>query len=147
MKTVTEKEIISDLIHNVYCRIKRSTLHGVGVFAIRPIPKGVDPFNTIVGEPEGQVMINKDLILNHPDIPESVKSMVKDFYAIEKNQIVFPPFGLNELNISYFMNHTDVNPNVVEGPNGNPFITTREIQAGEELLTNYHTFSEETINL
>ena len=39
-----ERKIIHNLRNNVYCRISRSKIHGVGVIAIKDIPKGINPF-------------------------------------------------------------------------------------------------------
>ena len=35
--------MLKHLRENVYCRLAPSTVHGVGVFAVRDIPAGVDP--------------------------------------------------------------------------------------------------------
>ena len=38
-----------NLKNNVYCRISRSKIHGVGVIAIKDIPKGINPFKKCIG--------------------------------------------------------------------------------------------------
>ena len=36
--------LLRNLFEQTYCRLRPSPIHGVGVFAIRAIPTGVDPF-------------------------------------------------------------------------------------------------------
>ena len=40
---ITKKEILNNL-KNTYCRLKASKIQGVGIFAVREIPKGKNPF-------------------------------------------------------------------------------------------------------
>ena len=39
-----KQTILEHLKNNIYCRLKPSKIHGVGVFAIRNIPKNTNPF-------------------------------------------------------------------------------------------------------
>ena len=40
-------ELLRRILADCFCRLQPSPLHGVGVFAIRDIPKGRDPFRTL----------------------------------------------------------------------------------------------------
>jgi uncharacterized protein len=137
---------IDDLIHNVYCRIQPSRVHGVGVFAIRPIPKGASIFASLLPSREGKesAYIPKELIFDNPNIHENVKKMIHDFISIEDGHVTLPTFGLNELNISFYLNHSD-KPNV-HTEDGVVFYAKRDIQAGEELFSDYNVYTDETIS-
>jgi len=128
---VSKKELI-EKIRNTYCRLRQSKVHGVGVIAIRDIPKGVNPFK---GErKEHWVKLNMKSFdkKNKPLI-----DMLDAFYVIEKNGDVWVnDFGLGSMNISHYMN-TSKNPNTKTTDDGTTFITTRKIKKGEEILTDY----------
>lgn len=141
MKTLTKKEIIKDLEENIFCRIQRSPLHGVGVFAIKKIPKGTNPFKAyidvdVVAVPEKEIMKNKK-------IPKTVKDMVRAFYAFQDGKIFCDARSFNEINISYFLNHSK-KPNLdsQEINEETVFTAKRTIAAGEELMVDYSEFSE-----
>jgi len=63
-----KKKLIKNLENDIYCRIKPSKKHGVGVFAIRDIPKGINPFK-ITGIPclKSRVLNVKDSELKNID--------------------------------------------------------------------------------
>ena len=41
-----KKAILDHLVQEVFCRLGVSPLHGIGVFAIRPIAKGLNPLKS-----------------------------------------------------------------------------------------------------
>ena len=140
-------KIIDNLKNNVYCRIKRSKIHGVGVVAIKNIPKNINPFQNLKKRNENEYIdINKN-DLN--DLSKDVIKMLDDYLGInEDNTYSIPINGLNTLDISFFMNHSE-NPNisiknVINNDNNIDtyidFITNREIKNLEELLINYDNF-------
>lgn len=143
MKKVTKADILRDLTHNVYCRIKPSAMHGVGVFAIKLIPKGTNPFQTIRPDDVPSVHIAKDKIFENPDIDDEVKHMVRDFHTLRNGTVELPAMGMNELNISYFMN-TSKRPNIGT-KTGEEFFALRDIGKGEELTVDYAQFSDEMV--
>ena len=55
-----KKTLLSNLQNDIYCRIKSSKKHGVGVFAIRDIPKNSNPFKVSNSECMKQRLINID---------------------------------------------------------------------------------------
>ena len=129
--TIKEK-IILNLRENVYCRIGVSTIHGIGVIAIREIPKGINPF---IGVHSARYTKIDECDLN--DIPQEVKDMVKDFFVFEKGKYQIPNFGLNGLDISYYMNHSN-KPNITSDEKGINFIANKNILPGEELTIDYN---------
>lgn len=130
-------DFIKNLKEEVYCRIGQSSIHGVGVFAIRDIPKGINPMK------EERVFnfdeIPVDDVVSDPGISDPVKTLVKDMCPEEDGKYLTPPFSLNEIGISYYLNHSKT-PNMIE-VDGN-FETARDIKAGEELTVDYGTYGE-----
>ncbi len=70
-----------------------------------------------------------------------VKKMLYDFFAVQEKVLWIPEFGLNGMDISFFMN-TSSNPNVKSIRRGENFRTMRRIKRGEELTIDYKTFDE-----
>jgi SET domain-containing protein len=138
---MTKEEIIQDLAQNVYCRIERSPIDGVGVFAIKRIPKGAKPL--MVSDDTAVVPIPEKEIAERNDMPEAVKEMVGAFYAMSEGVIYFPGHSLNQIDISYFMNHAD-HPNIdcVEIGEDIIHVANRDIEVGEELTIDYATFAD-----
>jgi SET domain-containing protein len=134
---------IRDLVKNVYCRIRPSKVHGVGVFAIRTIPKGTNVFATNIIDPMDcdPVQIPQELIFHNEQIPSGVKQMVKDFMTFENGKVELPIAGFNTLNISFYLNHSHI-PNV-QTDDGLTFIALKDIAEGEELFSNYTTYTDE----
>lgn len=130
------KEIIKNL-HNTYCRLKPSKIHGVGVFAIRRIPKGIDPFIGVSNQEYWNKISEKEI----NKLPRAIRKAVKDFFIKEGNVFYVPDFGLNGLDISFYTNHSK-EPNMIAKNGGEYFIAKRNIKAGEELTVDYNTYDE-----
>ncbi len=134
-----KRKLIENLRNEVYVRIMPSPIAGVGVFAIRDIPKGVNPF----GEYKMNfVKISLDEIRNDPLIPPPVKKYVQDMCVIEDGCIYLPSCGINNIHLDFFFNCSAA-PNVQYGDD-DYFITTRKVRAGEELTVNYETYNDST---
>ena len=129
------KEGILQSLKNTNCRIKPSPIEGVGVFAIKDIPKGTKLF---IGSPEKTFeAISVDELTDYE--PEVVE-MVKGFFASnEDGKYWIPEGGLNAIDISFFLNHSE-NPNVTTTAEGDTFYAARDIVKGEELTSNYAVY-------
>lgn len=127
------KKILENL-KNTYCRIKPSKIEGVGVFAIRDIPKGKDPFCMVAKHAWRKIKTSE---LNGLD--EEIKKMVSDFFSVDKKEFFYiPECGLNGIDVSFFLN-TSKNPNI-ETKNGINFKTVKKIKKGEELTVSYASY-------
>jgi SET domain-containing protein len=128
-----KKKIINNL-KNTYCRLQPSKIEGIGVFAIRNIPKNINPFK---GEAKQEWYE-----IDHCDcekFDKEILKMVDDFFVIEKNKkILVPELGLNGMSASYFVNHAS-KANLRRNNRGD-FFTKRKIKKGEELLVDYGTY-------
>ncbi len=124
-------------MERVFCRVKPSPIHGVGVFAIRPIPKGINPMQ----ERRGFAFeaVNVDDIVKDPNVPASLKELVVDMCPENDGKFDVPPFSLNEIGLSYYLNHS-MTPNMECDEETGDFFTLREIAEGEELTVDYGSY-------
>lgn len=137
-----KEQLLNNLKYDTYCRIGVSKIHDVGVIAIKKIPKGTNPFmitnkNTIKYD-------LVDLSKNEVDrLPKNVKKLITDFIAIDENgKYNVPYYGMNSLDPSFYMNHSDHNNiDLVETKSEMlEFIANRDINEGEELTINYKEY-------
>jgi hypothetical protein len=118
----------------VYTRLQRSEIHGVGVFAIRDIPKETNIFSNDKNE---MVWVDKADIDN---IDSELKKLYDDF-CVDKNGKYGCPKNFNMLTVGWYLNKSKENPNV-RCTNDYDFIALRDIKKGEELTVDYSTYSE-----
>ncbi len=123
-------------LNDVYTRIAR-TEHGVGVIAIRSIPRGTDPFKNC--DPFGDVIEIPEAAFEKSDAPEEAKQIVRDFCALQNGVYFVPDYGIDAIDKSYFVNHSRT-PNLTTKDDGESFVTTRDIEPGEELTADYRTY-------
>lgn len=145
------KDLLYNLKHNTYCRLAPSKIHGVGVFAVKNIPKGVNPFKMTANREikYNSIKLSKDDI---DQLDKNVKKIVTDFITLtgctegtsSKNYYYIPYLGMNCIDMSFYMNHSDKNNVIVNSKGTNPnydsFVTARAIRQGEELTINYHDY-------
>jgi len=133
---MTKEQFINQLMNDVYCRIAPSFLGGCGVFAIRDIPEGVNPFKGC-DDTEYKPIPLSDFPKN---LNPNVFNMVKDFLVLDdEDNFWFSDKGIQGIDVSYFLNHSET-PNMIADPLGENFYTNREVKAGEELFVNYSTY-------
>jgi hypothetical protein len=134
------KKAFLSALHHVYTRLG-VTAHGVGVIALRTLPKGTDPFTN--ADPHGDVLEIKKEELDASDAPEEAKELVRDFCALQDGVYFVPNYGIDALTKFYYLNHSDT-PNMMTPDKGETFISLRDIFAGEELTVNYDAYHETT---
>lgn len=132
------KEQFLQSLSEVWCRLG-VTAHGVGVVALRDIPKGTDPFKNC--DPFGDVMELPEAELEASAAPEEAKQLVRDFCALQNGVYFVPTYGMDAIDKSYFLNHSTT-PNMETLDNGETFVTARDIKKGEELTANYELYHE-----
>jgi hypothetical protein len=122
---------------NTYCRLKTSKIEGIGVFAIREIPEGVDPFKNL--KKTKWLKFHMAELIN---LENETLEMVDSFFVINNNGIVWiPDCGINGMDISFFLNDSK-KPNLKTTHDGAFFLTLRKIKKGEELTVAYSTYDE-----
>ena len=130
---MTKEALLKDLQQDTYVMIKPSPLHGIGVFAIRDIPKGTrDLFSQGVGE------WIKLTIAEVEALPKHSRDLVENHCLFDEEYYYVPDYGFKLVDLVVYLNHSDT-PNVISINEGDYFEATRDIAAGEELLVDYGT--------
>jgi SET domain len=122
----------------VYARLKPSAKHGVGVFAIVDIPEGAYVF-----EPDDGTTVS----IARGEIEKAappLQKLYKDFCVLDGDNYICPS-NFNQMTMSWYINHSS-EPNVVPDESLK-FYALRSINAGEELTSDYNTYSDEANDL
>jgi SET domain-containing protein len=119
--------------HGVYARLRPSRIHGVGVFAIKDIPKGTYIFPE---DNEELVWIHKRMFRNLE--PEERK--LYDDFCIIRGDLYGCPRSFNTLTPAWYFNESSM-PNVA-ADRAYRFYSLRGIKKGEELTVNYASYSD-----
>lgn len=128
---MTKEELLSELHFNTYVRLMPSTLHGIGVFAVRDIPKGCrDLFSHEQG---AWHTLKMDEVKS---LPDSSRQLVETYCLFDEDLYYVPAQGFKSMDLSLFLNHSD-EANIRSVDEGAYFEALREIKAGEELLIDY----------
>jgi uncharacterized protein len=117
----------------VFVRLKPSRIHGIGVFAIRDIPRGTYVFR---GDNEHMIWVNTSVV-NH--LEKEIKRLYNDF-CVSRNGKYGCPKNFNVLTPAWYLNHSK-RPNMAADKHYN-FYSTRRIKKGEELTVDYDTYSD-----
>lgn len=133
--------LVDQLARRVYCRLAPSSVHGVGVVAIRDIPVGAQPFQSPFRRPYPIVALGRDDVERlHP----AVQRLVHDFFLPERDGEQFAAIDPNVVDMSFYLNcpsdPRDANVYTVKCADGcgyDDIVTSRVIRAGEELLLDY----------
>jgi len=135
------KQKILDNLKNTYCRLMPSKIDGIGIFAIRDMPKGKNPFLGIKNS-----RYHKFKMQELKKLDKEIFKMIEDFFVMEKDGTVnITENALNGMDISFFLNHSN-SPNLKiydDGKNDSYcFKTTRKVGKGEELTIAYEDYDE-----
>jgi len=154
------RRVLDHLTSQAFVNLGPSPIAGVGVFACRPVPAGIDPFvicNPHLAAREQFVTFSaKELRGLAPGVMEQVRAYFaplteEDGWTPQREdgEIMYGVLatGLNSLNLSWYLNHSD-EPNVIfkdaesEGE-FNTYVTKRVIAEGEELTADYRELGQE----
>ena len=128
----------SNLPHEgVYVRLGLSAVHGIGVFAIRPIPAGTDIFaNDLVP----LVWVAK-AELERSDLTPAERAFYHDF-GISRGDRIGCPANFHNLTPGWYLNEPGPGAEANVRSTGElGFIACRDIAEGEELTIHYAGFS------
>ena len=118
----------------VWCKLAPSPIHGIGVFAIRAIPKGQKYTNYGIWN----LKDNEPKVFNEEDLnnalPE-IRNLILDQMLFEQARpITFYSPNTNAC-LQSFLNHSNT-------PNTDGFKAIQDIKKGEELTENYNTVTQ-----
>lgn len=131
-----QKKKLLGILKNTYCRLKRSKINGVGVFAIRDIPKGAKLF-TGVARPRWEKFKKNEL----KGLEPAVRKMIDDFLGMEDDgSIYLPMVGLEGMDISFYLNHSEKPSILARDTDVTTFYAARKIKRGEELTSDYRIY-------
>jgi|SRR5208282_1065974 len=120
----------------VYARLKESPISGVGVFAIRQIPKGTYPF-----EPDDDELVSIRTSKTKA-LPTALRRLYEDFCVLRGDKYQCPS-SFNRLTPSWYLNTSD-HPNVAADLSLK-FYTLRDVEPGEELTADYSSYSDNEV--
>lgn len=128
---MTKDELLRELRNETYVALQPSGIHGIGVFAIRPIPKGC---RNIFSENKGEWITLP--IIDVETLPGHSKNLVETYCLFDEENYYVPSYGFKLMDLVNYLNHSN-NPNIVSIEDGTWFEALRDIQPGEELFVDY----------
>jgi SET domain-containing protein len=124
---------------NAYTRLAPSKIQGIGVFAIRNIPKGINVFQ---GETSKLIWFSKAKV---DKLKPELKKLYEDFCILEGKNYGAPD-DFNNVSIGWYLNHNSHNPNIICNDDCE-YISKRKILKGEELSVDYSSFADNHAHL
>jgi len=133
---MNKEALLKELAASTYVMIKPSPLHGIGVFAIRDIPKGTkNIFSKGVGD---WIKVSKEEV---DALPQHSKDLIENHCLFDEDHYFIPDYGFKLVDLVIYLNHSET-PNVISLNDGEEFEAIRDIAIGEELLVDYGTIVE-----
>ena len=130
---MTKAELLQELAGNTWVMLKPSPIEGIGVFALRDIPKGC---RDMFGKPDDAdewITISKNEM---ETLPAHAQFLVGNYCLYDEANYFVPAKGFKKIDISLFLNHAD-EPNIISIDDGDYFEAIRDIKEGEELVIDY----------
>jgi SET domain-containing protein len=126
-----QTKLLQQLRDQTYVKLQSSPVHGIGVFAIRAIPKGCrDIFS------KGMEEWIKLSIKEVEKLPEHSRSLIETYCLFDEENYFVPQSGFKLVDPVIYLNHSSV-PNIISINEGEEFEALVDILPGEELLVNY----------
>lgn len=123
-------EPLLSILNHCYVQLKPSKVcNGVGIFALRTIPKNTVLFTDV--EPDSNLITWESL----EGIDEQVLQYLNSICNTSEKG-VYLNRTVNNINVTYYVNHSE-QPNLFHDKALDRFITLMEIQPGQELLCTY----------
>jgi SET domain-containing protein len=134
-------DLLNRVLRDCYCRLQPSNIHGIGVFAVRDIPKGKNPFKTLPKYADfGYVRVTEDEL---DALPPKLSELIRKLFIPTDRKMHMPNYGTNIIRLNCYLNHSTT-PNMRTN-NGFDFTSLRKILLGEELTVDYRTYGAEDL--
>lgn len=128
---MTQEELLKELRDDMYVMLKPSPVHGIGVFAIRDIPKGC---RSIFSNHQSQWI--KLPIREVEKLPDHSRDLVETYCLFDEENYYVPEYGFKIMDMVNYINHSS-SPNIQSINDGEFFEALTDIPSGTELLVNY----------
>jgi SET domain-containing protein len=133
---VLREQLLKRVLQDCYCRLRPSKIHGIGVFAVRDIPRGKNPFKTLPKyDSIGYVRVTEEELAA---LPLKLSELIRALFVPTDGKTHVPNHGMNVVRLNCYLNHS-TRPNM-RTRDGYNFITVRKIMTGEELTVDYSTY-------
>jgi SET domain-containing protein len=130
---MTKEQLLTELQNETYVMLKPSAVEGIGVFAIRDIPKGC---RNIFSKESGDWI--KLSFAEVEQLPAYAKNFIETYYLYDEENYFIPGHGCKIMDMANYLNHSSA-PNLVSVSDGLWFEALRDISEGEELFIDYGT--------
>ncbi len=133
---MTKEQLLLELQQDTYVMLKPSPIEGIGVFAIRDIPKGCRTiFSAGIGE---WIKVSIDEV---EKLPAHSRNLVETYCLYDEENYFVPDYGFKIMDLVLYLNHSS-QFNMISVNDGEQFEALRDIKAGEELLVDYGSIVE-----
>lgn len=136
---MSPEQLLHELRDQTYVMLRPSPIEGIGVFALRDIPKGCRDIFSPPLAADDYVAVPRATI---DELPAHARRLVETYCLYDAESYYLPGGGFKKLDLVHFLNHSDT-PNVASIDEGNWFEALRDIAAGEELLVDYGALVED----
>jgi SET domain-containing protein len=128
---MNKQELLKELQEETWVQLQASPVHGIGVFAIRDIPKGC---HTIFSKETGEWI--EISFAEAEQLPEHSRNFIETYYLYDDEKYFIPAHGCKVMDMANYLNHSST-PNLRSVNDGAYFETLRAISKGEELFIDY----------
>lgn len=130
---MTKEELLQELEGNTWVMIKPSPIEGIGVFALRDIPKGCRSMFSQSNDHEQWISVSKTEV---DQLPVHAKALIENYCLYDADNYFVPNYGFKKMDLVNFLNHAD-KPNIISINDGEFFEALLDIKIGEELVIDY----------
>jgi len=135
---MTKASLLKELQAEFFIALQPSPVHGIGVFALRDIPKGFR--HIFSSEPVEWIRLS---FVEAEALPEHTRNFIETYYLYDEDQYFIPAHGCKIMDMASYLNHS-ATPNIASVMDGAFFEAMRDIKQGEELLVDYGEIVEGT---
>ena len=136
---MTKEELLSELTYHSYAALRPSPIEGIGVFALRDIPKGCRDMFSKSSPDDKWITVSRGEM---SALPAHTQWFIANYCLFDEENYYVPADGFKKIDVSLFLNHSDT-ANVISINDGECFETLRDIKAGEELVIDYGEIVDE----